>query len=261
MVVPQVSYASKNAHLHRLFFHVKACPNSRAHYSLYFSLVRQKAWQSAVLELGCAKGAELQALASQCQCRVAHGLDISASDIQLARICFSAGTLNYFEHDVNLTWKGKYDLIFGKGILHHLNFKPVLRTLYETNLNPGGSMVFMEPLGENILLRLYWKVGRRFHDTIERPFMASDILWMKQKFGSFCFHVCNYISLPLGVVSSLVCNNPGNAAMRFANKADKFLAAKLPSLKPNFRSAIFVIEKPHDRGDLMHRDLARATAE
>jgi hypothetical protein len=92
---------------------------------------------------------------------------------------------------------------------------------------------------------LYWKFGRRFHDPHERPFSASDIVWIARKFECFEYYVCNYVSLPLGIISSVFSQTPDNAVMRAADRADRLLARKWPFLKPRFRSAIFVIEKKH----------------
>jgi hypothetical protein len=85
--------------LHRFFSHMKGCPNSRARYSLYFSLRRAKAWRSCVLELGCASGTELRALAVSCECPVVHGVDIAGHGIKLAILQYGTDTLNFFQHD------------------------------------------------------------------------------------------------------------------------------------------------------------------
>ncbi|NJL52516.1 MAG: hypothetical protein HC930_10405 [Hydrococcus sp. SU_1_0] len=58
-------------------------------------------------------------------------------------------------------------MIFGRAILHHLDYQEVLGRLYRDNLNPGGVMIFMEPLGSNLLLRLYWQLAKEAHTPDE----------------------------------------------------------------------------------------------
>ena len=50
-----------------------------------------------------------------------------------------------------------FDIVYGTGILHHLNFDICLRELQRI-LKPRGSFLFIEPLGTNPLINLYRKL-------------------------------------------------------------------------------------------------------
>ena len=52
--------------------------------------------------------------------------------------------------------KNRFDIIYGTGILHHLNLKACLDEI-ERILKPGGKFVFIEPLGTNPVINLYRK--------------------------------------------------------------------------------------------------------
>jgi len=58
--------------------------------------------------------------------------------------------------------EGTFDIIYGRAILHHVEYKTLLKRLYEKNLNSGGFMIFMEQLGSNSLskfISFYSKIG------------------------------------------------------------------------------------------------------
>ena len=153
------------------------------------------------------------------------------------------GPYRFFEHDAHLPLPERYDVIFGKAILHHLDYREVLPRLARDNLTPGGRMIFVEPLGENVLMRIYWRLGQRFHTPDERPFRRADLRWLEQTFPGFELIPFNYASLLAGIVSSFVFRRPDNGLMRACDRLDQRLA-RLDWFRPRFRSAIFQIPAP-----------------
>ena len=104
-------------------------------------------------------------------------------------------------------------------------------------------MVFMEPLGSNLLIRLFHAVARSAHTPDERPFFRGDLRWLRSSFPRLEVLPVNYLSFPLGLLSSLVFRSGDNAMTRLGDRADRWIAGNVPPLVPQFRQAIFVIRK------------------
>ncbi len=76
---------------------------------------------------------------------------------------------------------GEYDLIYGAGILHHLDLN---KSISEINrlLNKHGKIVFMEPLGTNPIINLYRRFTPKSRSSDEHPLIFSDIKFIKHIF-------------------------------------------------------------------------------
>ena len=136
--------------------------------------------------------------------------------------------------------KGTYDIIFGRAILHHIDYKVVLKRLYYSNLNYGGIMIFVEPLGSNLLIRLFKLIVKSAHTSDEKPFFRQDLRWLRENFEMYPI---NYFSLVFGILSSIIFSNSHNYLMRLSDKIDFWLGKKVRLLAPNFRAAILIIKK------------------
>jgi SAM-dependent methyltransferase len=194
------------------------------------------------LEIGCGSGGQCKRVL-ELGARTVDGIDLSKRLLNLAKVMESE-RLRFFEHDVHQKWPKKYDLIFGRAILHHVDYRMVLSNLFRNNLRRGGHMLFIEPLGENFLLRLYWLFGKAFHTEDEVPFMRRDIDWMSDTFSSFRLYQINYLSLPAAVISSLLFNSANNILLRLCDRIDVKLSETLPYLAARYQSGIFHIRKP-----------------
>jgi hypothetical protein len=119
----------------------------------------------------------------------------------------------------------------------------VLRRLHQDNLAPGGSMIFMEPLGSNLLIRAYSAFARGAHTPDERSFGAGDLRWLRESFPGVEILPVNYLSFPAAVASSLVFRRADNLLLRACDRADTWLARRAAFLAPRFRQAVIVIGK------------------
>lgn len=171
-----------------------------------------------------------------------HGIELSRRALEGARPRESA-SLHFFEHDAHSPLDGWYDVIFGKAVLHHLNYREVLPRLFRDNLRPGGEMMFFEPLGGNLLMKMYWRLGSSVHTPDERPFLDDDLRWLSATFPSFQMRPVNYTTIPVGVVSSFLSSDPENWVLSICDRIDSLLAEKFAFLKTHFRSGIFHIRK------------------
>jgi hypothetical protein len=111
-------------------------------------------------------------------------------------------------------------------------------------LAPGGVMAFLEPLGSNPLIRLYWYLTPQLHSADERPFFRDDFAWMERTLGSLDLRPVDLVQMPAALLSSLMFRDPDNVLTRAADRIDRALVERLPSAKFYFRSGLIVLRKP-----------------
>ncbi|TWI10342.1 class I SAM-dependent methyltransferase [Aerolutibacter ruishenii] len=129
-----------------------------------------------VLEYGCAQGLWSMRIARHAD-RV-DAIDISDVAIMHARSIASAEGLSnvYFETmDAHATTfpDQTFDLVFGSGIIHHLDTERSLREIHRI-LKKGGVAVFIEPLGCNPLINAYRYLTPSARTPDEHPLVPAD---------------------------------------------------------------------------------------
>jgi SAM-dependent methyltransferase len=141
-----------------------------------------------VLEYGCADGTS-----AICEMKMPevvaeyHGIDISDDAIALARQkAATAGYVNCVFCAMNAEEttfsNNEFDLIYGHGILHHVDLERSFSEIRRV-LKPGGSAVFMEPLGHNSVLNWYRSRTPDLRTADEHPILAPDLELAKGFFG------------------------------------------------------------------------------
>ncbi|MGZ3733302.1 MAG: class I SAM-dependent methyltransferase, partial [Parachlamydiaceae bacterium] len=70
--------------------------------------------------------------------------------------------------------EGEFDAIYGRAILHHLNFEKAMSEIRRV-LKEGGVAVFIEPLGMNPLINLYRKLTPGRRTPHEKPLNLLDL--------------------------------------------------------------------------------------
>ncbi|MEQ9609603.1 MAG: class I SAM-dependent methyltransferase [Kiloniellaceae bacterium] len=152
----------------------------------YGARVQELAVDADILEYGCGYGDNALRLAPRA--RTACGIDIS--DVAIARGGQRAadnGLTNVRLEAMNaeaMTFPDDtFDLVFGSGILHHLD---VERAFAEINrvLRPGGRAVFVEPLGHNPAIELYRRLTPGARTPDEHPLLKSDFDRFDAVFGA-----------------------------------------------------------------------------
>jgi 2-polyprenyl-3-methyl-5-hydroxy-6-metoxy-1,4-benzoquinol methylase len=238
-----VDALQKRPWIHRKFPHIFDGPNARRGEALFFDAVRQRAQGGRVLELGCGTGGVAERLVRETDA-IVLATDISSRQIEQAQARAIPGRLTFKVMNAEDPIDGHFDLIYGRGVLHHIDFRPALAKIAENNLNPGGAMVFREPLGANLMGAVYRVTSRDDHTKDERPVNRSDLRWLKRTFPGFWYHPYGLTSLPLGALSSLVINRPDNALTRLGDTLDERVLAKVALLRPWYRAAVLVIDPP-----------------
>ncbi len=147
-----------------------------------------------VLEYGCAMGDMTLKIAPRCK-RIT-GIDVSEVAIEKARHGAANRNLdNTVFHVMNaeamdLANDG-FDLVFGSGIIHHLDLRSSFSEISRV-LKPGGTAIFVEPLGTNVLFNAYRRLTPGARTPDEHPLQRSDFTLAKEYFA----HVnCSFYGL------------------------------------------------------------------
>jgi SAM-dependent methyltransferase len=165
--------------------------DTRAHLNVYYvaitdgerefnRIVTERSIGKSVLEYGCADGlSAVSHLPTPRHARAYHGIDIADAAIAVARQrAAAAGYRNCQFTAMNAEAMefadDAFDLIYGHGILHHLDLGKCYAELYRT-LKPGGSAIFMEPLGHNPVLNWYRARTPSLRTPDEHPLLAGDL--------------------------------------------------------------------------------------
>ena len=163
--------SKKKGRFENIFY--KALHNMYEDFNL---LVYEKANKKIVLDYGCGIGSVTEKVAKLNPEKLV-GIDIS--EISINKAIESAKDLKlHIEYSVDncenlkLT-ENTFDLVFGSGILHHLNVEKAMSEIRRV-LKDSGEMVFLEPLGTNPLINLYRKLTPNSRSVDEHPFIKKD---------------------------------------------------------------------------------------
>ena len=228
---------------HGRFPHVFECPNTRRAEERFDALTRAAVAGRRVLDVGCGDGASSVRLLELGAAYVL-GMDISQTAIARAQDRARPGAIEFRVGDVARDLEGEFGCIFGRSILHHIDYRGVLPRLYTEHLTAGGTMLFMEPQGENLLIRLYTRLVAAAHTPDEQSFMQDDLLWLSEHFPAVELHPVNYLSFPAAIFTSQLRLDRNNALLRACDRADEQIARRAPRLRSHFRQTIVVIRKP-----------------
>lgn len=231
-----------NAAWHDRFPHVFEAPNTRRVERLFDERTRAAVAGRRVIDIGCGFGRSSERLLGFGAAYV-RGIDISETAIARARERTVPGRLEFSVDDVTQALDGVYDAVFGRSILHHLDYRGFLERVYADNLAPGGAMLFMEPQGANLLIRTYARLIADAHTPDEQSLMPDDLDWFRRSFADVELVPVNYLSFPVALASSKLLPSADNALLRWCDQADWSLARR-PKLRPRFRQTMLVVRKP-----------------
>ena len=155
-------------------------------YEDFNSIINKKANQKIVLDYGCGIGSVTERIAKFNPKKLV-GVDISEVSINKANE--KAKDLNLqIEYSVdnceNLKLQeSTFDLVYGSGILHHLDIKKAINEINRV-LKNDGEMIFLEPLGTNPFINLYRKLTPNSRSADEHPFIQKDFDLINSLFKS-----------------------------------------------------------------------------
>lgn len=133
-------------------------------------------WGKHLLDIGCGMGESAVFFALQGAHVVA--CDISAVSLRkaqalAARHQVSVGTVRLAAEGLPFP-DGSFDLVYGNGVLHHVDFLASAREVKRV-LRPGGHAAFIEPLAHNPLINVYRKMAEDVRTETEAPLAMSDL--------------------------------------------------------------------------------------
>lgn len=224
--------------------HVIECPNSRRNYNWIEGKLASLAPGRRVLEIGCYDGKD-SLFMSEAGADYVLGIDVAESAIATAKDSERPGVLEFrVANALELDLEEPFDLIFARTVLHHIDYRRFLSKAYAEYLRPGGTMLFLEPLGTNLITRVFRALVRSAHTPDEFTFRRSDLDWLVNNFPKIEMRPVNYLSYPAGIISSFIFKHADNWLTRWADRVDVRLARRFPRLKGHYRQMIFLIEKP-----------------
>jgi len=137
------------------------------------------------------------------------------------------------------------DLIYGAGILHHLDFQQAMGELHRV-LRPGGRCLFSEGLRLNPVGVLVRYLTPNTRTTDERPLGLKEL-----RIARRYFHTRNryyqLFTVPACVLSRFLFRAPVNPITVVADGFDMGINLCLPPLRPFFRIVLLSLEKRAER--------------
>jgi SAM-dependent methyltransferase len=141
-----------------------------------------------VLEYGCADGSlSLNELRLPTQCLAVTGIDIS--DVAIGKANARAAEFGYSNAQF-FTMDGEamafpdcsFDLVFGRGVLHHLDLAKALPELSRV-MRQNGVAIFCEPMGHNPIVNMYRKQTPNLRSPDEHPLLMADLAEARRHFA------------------------------------------------------------------------------
>ncbi len=190
-------------------FHNKLQSSSKGRFENIFYKAIGHAWldyydnlnflskNSDILDYGCGIGPTIEKVINFRPKKIT-GIDISDISINKAKEKFKNSNIK-IELLVDNCEKTKFansqfDLVYGLGILHHLEFSKCIDEISRI-LKTNGSLLFIEPLGTNPIINLYRFFTPSSRSKDEHPLTIKDFNLIKEKFKSVNIKYYGFMTL------------------------------------------------------------------
>jgi ubiquinone/menaquinone biosynthesis C-methylase UbiE len=216
------SVLEESVKLHDRFRHVFHCPNTRFCEQFMQDRIDELVPDRTVLDYGCGNGWNSVRLLGLRPKKLV-GIDISQNAIEEAvkRAGDNAEFRVMDAHKLEFP-DNKFDLVVGRGILHHLEFRIAMQEVKRV-LRKGGYALFAEPLLDNPLRKVYQCMTPWAHTHDELPLSRKQIRWADSLFEADEHVFCGFFSTATGMLTSLLPVSEDNLLLVIADKLDRYL--------------------------------------
>lgn len=230
----------ESGRLQARFQHVFFSPNSRQAEQYLDAMVAKYAKGNDILDYGCYDGWMVRRFLKMAPKSIT-GIDISETGITRA-IANYGDKAKFYAGDAHQTTfnDAAFDLVVGRSILHHLDLERALQEICRI-LRPGGSAIFVEPLGDNPGAKIFRGLTPRARTADERALTKANIEKADRLFGGSHHLFYNLVTVPVAMLTSLTKLKPDNSLLRVTDTIDRRLA-RTP-LKHWMRSVVLVWHK------------------
>ena len=150
----------------------------------FYERLKKDSINAEVLDYGCGVGPSIIEVSNYKPKKVI-GIDISEISIKKAKdktkYLGSMVELKVDNCEKTSFEDNQFDLVYGHGILHHLEFSRCLDEILRI-LKPGGSLTFVEPLGTNPIINFYRKLTPKSRSIDEHPLKGDDFKLIENQF-------------------------------------------------------------------------------
>lgn len=211
-----------NLKLQNRFHHVFSCPNTQKGEDYFRQNLNNLAKNAVVLDYGCFEGRLCPKLIEN-GARKIIGIDISDLGVSLARKNYGHLAEFHCMDAHKTTFEDKsFDLIVGRAILHHLDYKVAVKEIHRI-LKVGGHALFFEPLMDNPAAKFIRYITPHARTPDESPLSRKQIEWADNFFGMHEHDFINLFSVPAGMISSFIFKTPDNPLTRTADLTDSII--------------------------------------
>jgi len=163
----------------------------------FFDFLKKNVKDSEVLDYGCGVGNSVEKVIKYNPKKIT-GIDISEISINKAKnkadglgldVNYKVDNCEKTSFDTN-----SFDIIYGSGILHHLQIDKCLEEIHRI-LKPNGKILFVEPLGTNPLINFYRKLTPNSRSIDEHPLLKKDLDYINLKFKETKIKYYGFITL------------------------------------------------------------------
>lgn len=134
-----------------------------------------------------------------------------------------------------------FDVVFGGGILHHIEFERALAEVRRV-LRPGGLMLFEEPLNINPVGKIVRQMTPKARTDDEKPLSHADLDYCERSFNMRSRYL-QFLSVPVGVLTGLLGLPPKNILNRFFYGLDESLLKIVPRVGRQYRHVLLIGQK------------------
>jgi len=197
-----------------------------------------------VLEIGCGQFTYTTFMLAKNDTSVV-GIDISDKSIEYVKnITNKAGIKNISYRVMDAEHldfpDNSFDVVFGRGILHHLHLEPSMKEICRV-LKPDGVALFQEPLGHNIFINLFRKLTPGLRTEDEHPLKKKELEYICGMFGNPGLNFYYFLSILAIPLSKTFLFTPVSYLLKLTDKA---LFASLKFFRYQAWQVLITLNKP-----------------